>query len=70
MIARGAALMVFDDLSSALDTVTEAELWRRLRADHPEATLLAVSHRPAVLELADQVIRLENGRVADRGGMT
>lgn len=68
MIARGAALMVFDDLSSALDTVTEAELWRRLRRDHPEATLLAVSHRPAVLELADQVIHLENGRVAERRG--
>jgi ATP-binding cassette subfamily B protein len=65
MIARGAALMVFDDLSSALDTVTEAELWRRLRADYPKATLLAVSHRPAALELADQVIRLEDGRVAE-----
>jgi ABC-type transport system involved in cytochrome bd biosynthesis fused ATPase/permease subunit len=64
MIASGAALMVFDDLSSALDTLTEAELWRRLRRDHPEATLLAVSHRPAVLELADQVLRLERGRLS------
>jgi ATP-binding cassette subfamily B protein len=62
MIARDAALMVFDDLSSALDTVTETELWRRLREDHPHATFLAVSHRPAVLQRADQVIRLDRGR--------
>jgi ATP-binding cassette, subfamily B, bacterial len=62
MLARAPALMVFDDVSSALDTVTEAELWRRLRADHPRAALLAVSHRPAVVAMADQVLRLERGR--------
>jgi len=62
MIAHDAALMVFDDLSSALDTDTEAELWRRLREDHPRATLLTVSHRPAVLQLSDQVVYLESGR--------
>ena len=64
MLVREAALMVFDDLSSALDVKTEAELWSNLRAAHPGATLLAVSHRPAVLRMADQVIRLERGRVA------
>lgn len=63
MIARGAALMVVDELSSALDVVTEAELWRRLRANRPRATILAVSHRPGVLSLADQVLHLERGRL-------
>jgi len=64
MLVREAALLVFDDLSSALDVNTEAELWRSLRAAYPAATVLAVSHRPAVLRMADQVIRLERGRVA------
>jgi ATP-binding cassette subfamily B protein len=67
MLVREAALLVFDDLSSALDVNTEAELWRSLRAAYPAATLLAVSHRPAVLRMADQVIRLERGRVAGSG---
>ncbi|MFZ0214454.1 MAG: ABC transporter ATP-binding protein [Candidatus Dormiibacterota bacterium] len=68
MLARGAALLVFDDLSSALDTITEAELWRRLREDHPAATILAVSHRPAAFELADQVVHLEHGRIRPGAG--
>jgi len=67
MIATRAALMVFDDLSSSLDTVTEAELWRRLREDRPEATLLTISHRPAALRLADQVLHLQHGRLVEGG---
>jgi ATP-binding cassette subfamily B protein len=67
MIATRAALMVFDDLSSSLDTVTEAELWRRLREDRPEATLLTISHRPAVLRAADQVVHLQHGRLVESG---
>ena len=67
MLVREAALLVFDDLSSALDVNTEAELWGSLRAAYAAATLLAVSHRPAVLRMTDQVIRLERGRVAGSG---
>jgi ABC-type multidrug transport system fused ATPase/permease subunit len=39
---RGADLLVFDDLSSALDVDTERELWRRVFTD-PAVTVLAVS---------------------------
>jgi ATP-binding cassette, subfamily B, bacterial len=49
-------LLVFDDLSSALDLDTERLLWDRVFAQG--ATCLVVSHRPFVLERADQVIRL------------
>lgn len=52
-------LLVFDDLSSALDVETEQALWERLFARG--ATCLAVSHRPEVLRRADQVIRLHPG---------
>lgn len=67
---RRPQLLVVDDLSSALDVETELELWRRLRAERPPATLL-VSHRPNVLELADRVVVLDEGRVAEvREGAT
>ena len=62
MFVRQPELLVFDDLSSALDVETEQELWRRLRTCAPEATVLAVSHRPAALRLADQVIEMKEGR--------
>jgi ATP-binding cassette subfamily C protein len=111
MLVRQSELLVFDDLSSALDVETEQRLWKRLfegrrggeaegarprvqgaedkanpdpqhpapdtrhpkpihPSTHPPAppsihlpTCLVVSHRPAVLNLADWIIFLEGGEV-------
>jgi len=60
-LVRRPDLLIVDDLSSALDPQTETQLWTAL-ADLPSARL-AVSHRPAVLERADRVITLSEGRV-------
>jgi ABC-type multidrug transport system fused ATPase/permease subunit len=69
MFVRAAELLVLDDLSSALDAETEAELWRRLFARGREVTVLAVSHRPAALLRADQVLIMEAGRLIARGSL-
>jgi ATP-binding cassette subfamily B protein len=61
-LVRPADLLVLDDVSSALDVETESRLWDRLLADG-DRTLLVVSNRPATIARADQVIRLEDGRV-------
>jgi ATP-binding cassette subfamily B protein len=67
-LVRAPELLVVDDLSSALDVETEATLWERLRAEGPAAlTILAVSHRRAVLRAADQIVLLKDGRVEDGG---
>ena len=58
MLATEAELLVFDDLSSALDLQTEAELWRRL-FEQRQATCLVVSHRRAALERADQILLMD-----------
>jgi ATP-binding cassette subfamily B protein len=67
MFVRGAELLVFDDLSSALDTETEAELWARLFARTEEATCLVVSHRPAALRRAGQILLMDDGHVVACG---
>jgi ATP-binding cassette, subfamily B, bacterial len=67
MFVRQPELLVFDDLSSALDVETEQLLWERLSAQCGEQTVLAVSHRRAALQRADRIIVLKGGRVADEG---
>lgn len=67
MFVRDAELLVFDDLSSALDAETEVELWKRLFARGRDVTCLVVSHRPAALRRADQVLLMDAGRLVARG---
>jgi ATP-binding cassette subfamily B protein len=67
MFVRSPQLLVFDDLSSALDVETERLLWERLFAERAGITSLVVSHRRPALRRADRIVVLEEGRVAAAG---
>lgn len=67
MFVRRPDLLVFDDVSSALDVETERILWERLFRDRAGVTSLVVSHRHPALQRADQIVVMAGGRVAAVG---
>jgi ATP-binding cassette subfamily B protein len=70
-IARALAvdppLLLLDDCLSAVDARTESEILANLREVLKGRTTLLVTHRVAAARLADEIVVLEEGRVAEKG---
>ncbi len=69
MFVRQPELLVFDDLSSALDVETEQLLWQRIDERGRDLTCLVVSHRRAALSRAGKILVLKNGKVEAQGNL-
>ncbi|MFN8195022.1 MAG: ABC transporter ATP-binding protein [Nocardioidaceae bacterium] len=66
-LVRRPRLLILDDATSAVDPEVEARILRGLREARGGTTLVVVAYRKATIALADEVIFLADGRVADRG---
>ena len=55
-------ILLLDEATSALDTETESALLENLRALN-DRTCLIVTHRPAALEIADNILNIEKGTI-------
>jgi ABC-type multidrug transport system fused ATPase/permease subunit len=66
-LVRRPRLLVLDDATSAVDPEVEGRILEALRSGSHETTLVVVAYRKATIGLADEVVHLEDGRVADRG---
>jgi ATP-binding cassette subfamily B protein len=60
-------ILVLDDATSAVDASTEERIFAGLREVLAGRTSLIVAHRVSTLSLADRVVLLDGGRVADQG---
>jgi len=61
-------LLILDEATSALDPVTEKEILQTVRNLASDMVILAISHNPAVLSVADFVWRMENGGLISETG--
>ena len=65
-LAKKSPVLVFDDSTSALDMETEQEIQKVLRSI-TESSKIIIAHRISAVRSADEIIYLQNGRVAERG---
>jgi ATP-binding cassette subfamily B protein len=62
-LLRRPSVLVLDEPTSALDAETEKLVARNLRENLRNSTVIVITHRPALAEIADQVINLREGKV-------
>ena len=66
-LVRKPQILILDDSSSALDFATDARLRKALRERTGGAAVFLVSQRASALRHADQILVLDDGRLAGKG---
>ncbi|USK93926.1 ABC transporter ATP-binding protein [Rossellomorea marisflavi] len=61
------SILVLDDATSAVDMETEFRIQKALKNVMSDRTTFIIAHRISSLKHADEILLLENGRVAERG---
>lgn len=67
VLLKRARIWLLDEPSSSLDVLTEGRMFNHLLKAVEKDTLLLISHRLTGLEKMDQIIVMENGRIAEAG---
>jgi ATP-binding cassette subfamily B protein len=64
---RDAQVLILDEPTSALDARSEYEVFQRFAELTAEKMALFISHRFSTVRMADRIVVLENGRIAEEG---
>ncbi len=60
-------LLILDEASSSIDTMTEQNLQKAIRVLTKKRTTIIIAHRLATIRHADQIILMDQGRILERG---
>ncbi len=66
-LLQRASILILDDALSAVDSETEQQILQALRRKSGRPTTLVVAHRMSTVMLADRILVLESGRLAQQG---
>ncbi|MFJ9772914.1 ABC transporter ATP-binding protein [Kitasatospora sp. NPDC101157] len=64
---RRAPIVVLDEPTAAIDAEAEAEIFGRLRDIAGESTSLVIAHRFSTVRIADRIVVVADGRLAEEG---
>jgi ATP-binding cassette subfamily C protein len=63
MLVRKPQLLILDEVTNALDLNNQHQILNYLQSQKGQVTILIITHNNHMLEIADQIVRLENGAV-------
>ncbi|MBP9119411.1 MAG: ABC transporter ATP-binding protein [Ignavibacterium sp.] len=66
-LATNPKILILDDSFSAVDTHTEEEILKNLKEFMKNRTSIIISHRISTVKDADNIVVLENGKIAEQG---
>lgn len=64
---RDASLVVFDEPTSAIDAVSEYNIFNKIYSFFKNKTVIIISHRFSTVRNADRIIVMDQGKVAEQG---
>jgi ABC-type multidrug transport system fused ATPase/permease subunit len=64
---KQASVLVFDEATNALDSVTEGSVVDNIRALDPELTVVFVAHRLTTVQHCSTIIQIEGGQIVAQG---
>ncbi|MCG9890913.1 MAG: type I secretion system permease/ATPase [Thermosynechococcaceae cyanobacterium MS004] len=67
MVLQNPRLLILDEATSALDFDAESQICRNLQTYFHDRTILFITHRLKSLQIADRIIMIDRGRVAEQG---
>jgi ABC-type multidrug transport system fused ATPase/permease subunit len=66
-VLRDTEILLMDEPTSSVDKKSEARIWQALDRLMVGRTCLLVTHRPAVVEKADLILVMDDGRIVESG---
>ena len=67
IFARNCGIVIMDEPSSALDPITEAELYENMLDVAKDKTMILISHRLSSTKNVDRIFLMEDGEIIEEG---
>ena len=69
-IVRNPDILILDEATNALDTLSENLIQQALEVFSQERTVIVIAHRLSTIEQADQILVLKDGQIVEQGNLS